>query len=404
VQGFFPRTELMTVRPETLLTPKCNKCGLWEGCSSPKMTPTGKGNRRVLIVGEAPGENEDRVGKQFVGESGERLKTVLDSLDVDFRKDCWIDNAVRCHPEANKLPEKAVDYCRANLINTIKELNPEVIILLGGTAVQSLIGWLRNEKKPGGVMQWAGWQIPSQRLNAWVCPTYHPAFLGYLKENQGQKAAETLWKKHLKAAFELRGRPWNKIPDYESKVDVIYEEEEATEEIYQFFVRKNPISFDFETNMLKADHEDGFLYCCSMSDGKKTIAYPMTAQTEAATASLLKSKVPKMGWNLKFEEAWAREKLGVRVKNWVWDGMVAAHLLDCRDGITGLKFQSFVRLGVEPYEEKMKEYLKSFDKGGYVPNKIKQAGLRSTLIYCGLDSLFEYKVGRMQMKEMGVEL
>jgi hypothetical protein len=312
---------------------------------------------------------------------------------------------VRCYPPDGKLPEKSVDYCRANLINTIKDLNPEVIILLGGTAVQSLIGWLRNEKKPGGVMQWAGWQIPSQRLNAWVVPTYHPAFLGYLKENQGQKAAETLWKKHLKAAFELKGRPWNKIPNYEEMVEVIYEDDVANYELFGFIKRGRPIAFDFETNMLKPEHRDGFIYTCSVSDGRKSMAFPVTKKVEPRLKELLENKlIKKIGWNIPFEHNWSFEKLGITVRGWKWDGMVNAHLLDCRDGITSLKFQAFVRLGIEPYEEKIKSYLKSSERAGYLTNRIKEAGLRTVLVYNALDSLFEYKVGRMQMKEMGVEL
>jgi hypothetical protein len=104
---------------------------------------------------------------------------------------------------------------------------------------------------------------------------------------------------------------------------------------------------------------------------------------------------------MKFEDRWCRAKLGCGVKNFVWDGMLAAHVLDNRPDITSLKFQAFVRLGVGDYNSHIEPFLRSKDKGGNEPNRIREAKLDDVLMYCGIDSLLEFKVARLQMKEMG---
>src|SRR5690606_3533793 len=72
--------------------------------------------------------------------------------------------------------KKQIEYCRPNLNRTIKQLKPKVIIPLGGTAVQAVLAPIWKEA-PGSISKWTGWNIPSQELNAWVCPTFHPSYV-----------------------------------------------------------------------------------------------------------------------------------------------------------------------------------------------------------------------------------
>ena len=117
-----------------------------------------------------------------------------------------------------------------------------------------------------------------------------------------------------------------------------------------------------------------------------------------ATKELLVSDIPKIGFNKKFENRWIKTKLGVDVRNWVWDGMLSAHHLDNRRGITSAKFQAFVRLGMPLWNEHIEPLLKSTDDSGL--NRIREIPMRDLLIYNGIDALVEYKIAEIQRKEM----
>jgi hypothetical protein len=90
--------------------------------------------------------------------------------------------------------------------------------------------------------------------------------------------------------------------------------------------------------------------------------------------------------------------LGHGVKNWAWDGMQAAHVLDGRTGITSLKFQAFVQFGLPLWNKTVEPYLEA--DGGNQKNRIDKCDLHELLLYCGLDSLIEFRLAKKQMKEM----
>ena len=131
----------------------------------------------------------------------------------------------------------------------------------------------------------------------------------------------------------------------------------------------------------------------------RTIAYPWTPATAEATANYWKSKGRKRASNLKFEDRWTWVKLKVRVVNWYLDTMIAAHVLDNREGVTSIKFQSFVRLGAESYDDHIKKYLKS-GKGTDQNLARENIDLVQLLTYCGLDSLLEFETGEDQIEQL----
>jgi DNA polymerase len=92
-----------------------------------------------MLVGEAPGREEDCVGRPFVGEAGRLLNHILDKLDFR-REDLYITNVLKCRPPRNKLPArkellKCWKACRLYLMQEIKDVHPKVILLMGGTAL-----------------------------------------------------------------------------------------------------------------------------------------------------------------------------------------------------------------------------------------------------------------------------
>lgn len=401
MNGFFSLSELSSGRKAIPLLPQCGKCQLFEGCKSPKIPVDGQGQKKILIIGEAPGADEDDCGKPFVGPAGQLLQKYLAKIGIDLRRDCWITNSCICRPKENKLPPKAIGYCRPNLIDTIKKLKSNVIIPLGGTAIESLLGWLWKEKV-GAIGRWVGWQIPCQSINAWICPTWHPSYLQRMGGGEGTVQG-VLFENHLRAASKLEGRPWQEVLNWKKEVFPVMDSGIACMDLKQFIKEDKPIAFDIETTCLKPDSKQAEIVSCSVSDGNKTISFPWTSDSIVLIKELLESKTPKIGYNSKFETRWMF-KQGINVRNWIWDGMLAAHILDNRPGICGLKFQSFVQLGIDSWDDAIKPFLQAEPEGGNNQNRIRQVNLEKVLVYGAIDSLVEYKIAELQMKKMGVKI
>ena len=396
--GLFSESELMNQqKPTQSMVPKCGLCGLFKGCITPRMKPHGRGKKRILLVGEAPGEDEDKKGIQFIGKAGRKLREVCRRIGFDVDRDAVKTNALICRPPNNDISNfDMVDWCRPNLIKTINEVKPDIIIPMGKVAFKSLLSWVWKDDIGTTVERWVGWRIPCQKLNAWICPTYHPSYI--LREESS--VLELWFERHLKAATELKGKPWDVVPNYLSQVQVIVNPKEAAKQIRRITQAGGEVSFDYETNCLKPDNKYARIVACSLCwEGQKTIAYPWHGPAIDATFEFLRSKrCKKIGYNLKFEERWTRRMFGVGVRNWIWCGMTAAHILDNRPGISGLKFQAFVQLGQDVWDANIQQFLHA--SGGYGENKIKQVGLSDLLLYCGMDSLMEFIIAKKQMKEV----
>jgi uracil-DNA glycosylase family 4 len=152
----------------------CTACKL---CTGRKQTVFGVGNERAhwMIVGEAPGEQEDQQGEPFVGKSGQLLDNMLRAVgltrgDGPPERQVYIANTVKCRPPGNRNPEPAeLAQCEPYLNRQIALVQPRIILAMGRFAVQSLlrstepIGRLR-----GQVHQYQG--VP-------LIVTYHPAYL-----------------------------------------------------------------------------------------------------------------------------------------------------------------------------------------------------------------------------------
>ncbi|MEY3945155.1 MAG: hypothetical protein RL697_1168 [Pseudomonadota bacterium] len=160
---------------------QCQACGL---CNSRKNTVFGVGDVQAqwMVIGEAPGENEDLQGQPFVGQAGKLLDNMLRAIGLDRQATgqagVYIANALKCRPPGNRNPEpQEMATCAPYLVRQVQLVKPRIILAMGRFAVQSLlqttepIGKLR-----GRVHQYQG--VP-------VVVTYHPA---YLLRNPADKA------------------------------------------------------------------------------------------------------------------------------------------------------------------------------------------------------------------------
>jgi uracil-DNA glycosylase len=161
--------ELMTWDALAGTVAACRACKL---CDGRRNTVFGVGDTQAdwLVVGEAPGENEDLQGEPFVGQAGQLLDNMLKALRLDRTKNVYIANVLKCRPPGNRNPEPdEVAQCEPFLRRQVQLLQPRIILAMGRFAVQSLLATTDPIGKLRG--------RPHQYLGVPVIVTYHPAYL-----------------------------------------------------------------------------------------------------------------------------------------------------------------------------------------------------------------------------------
>ena len=132
----------------------------------------GMGNpfSELMVIGEGPGEEEDRQGLPFVGKSGQLLDRILAAGGFSRNENVYIANIVKCRPPDNREPSpEERSACFPYLEEQIRMIRPSIIILLGSTALKGLLDPDGKITRVRG--KWQMWN------DIWVMPTYHPSAL-----------------------------------------------------------------------------------------------------------------------------------------------------------------------------------------------------------------------------------
>ena len=133
----------------------------------------GNVNAKIMIIGEGPGANEDAEGKPFVGRAGKLLDKMLAAIKLDRTK-VYISNVVNYRPPANRKPtEVEIDRYLPYLKTHIEIINPKILLLLGSTALNAIIGNESVISKARG--KWIQKELGS--IKPWIIASFHPAFL-----------------------------------------------------------------------------------------------------------------------------------------------------------------------------------------------------------------------------------
>ena len=146
----------------------CKKCKLCTGRQN-IVFGTGNKNADIMLIGEGPGADEDRIGEPFVGRAGKLMNMALDMLEIK-REELYIANVVKCRPPGNRNPEEdeamaCLDYLR----NQVILVKPKIIVLLGSIALKNILG------KEYGITASRGKWL--EKKGIWYMPTWHPAAL-----------------------------------------------------------------------------------------------------------------------------------------------------------------------------------------------------------------------------------
>ncbi|MGK0290303.1 MAG: uracil-DNA glycosylase family 4 [bacterium] len=147
---------------------ECTRCGL---ASNRKNIVFGQGNHQadLLLIGEAPGEDEDMQGLPFIGKAGKLLTQIIQSIGVQ-RKSVYICNVVKCRPPKNRNPHvDETAACLPILKKQIELINPKLIVTLGNVPTKTLIPKAAGiTKMRGQILDYEGYPL---------IPTFHPAYL-----------------------------------------------------------------------------------------------------------------------------------------------------------------------------------------------------------------------------------
>lgn len=160
----------------------------FDGCAL-KLTAThtvfGDGNpqAKIMLIGEAPGADEDRLGVPFVGKSGKLLDEILTAAGFNRHNDCFIANVLPWRPPGNRTPTTAeVAVCLPFLKRQIELIKPKALVLLGGSAANALF----DNQEPISKLRGKWWDFLSDNgQSVKALATFHPA---YLLRNPAQKA------------------------------------------------------------------------------------------------------------------------------------------------------------------------------------------------------------------------
>lgn len=359
----------------------CADCTLFKRSKINCMAGSGPKNAEIMVIGEAPGAEEEAKGIPFIGQSGQYLRSILQAAGVDDKK-VFFTNACRCRPENNKTPTPVqMAKCWPRLEAEIKAVNPKRIIFAGGQAMWTCLRIKQIMKLANEPMEWNG------RM---VLPILHPSYLLRVLNNpRGKSRYETEVTIEAIRGFliqkpRVRGRAGAplKIATGVASLGAC------------LIAMKGPITFDVETTGLDWVRDE--VTCLGISSGETVVAIPgKLLERNLVTVIYRKFLIGTLvGHNLKFdlhflynlfEKYLTPEEcaaflisLWERAKNKQIHGtMVAAHWLDSSLP-KGLKTQAYLHTTRGGYDRDVKN-----EKGEFLDD----VDFATLAQYCGMDCI-----------------
>lgn len=151
----------------------------FEGCGLKKTAKStvfsdGVSSARIMLVGEAPGQDEDRTGKPFVGRSGQLLDAMMATIGLSRASNLYIANVIPWRPPGNRAPSvDELETCKPFIMRQIELVAPEIIVLVGGTSAKTLLNTETGITRLRG--KWQTLEIGGRDIPA--LPFFHPAYV-----------------------------------------------------------------------------------------------------------------------------------------------------------------------------------------------------------------------------------
>ncbi|HRZ18530.1 MAG TPA: DNA polymerase [Methanofastidiosum sp.] len=294
----------------------CQKCGIYANSKSIHVIGRGDPKARILILGEALGQQEAEIGQPFVGSSGQLMQHYLDQVGIIS----YISNAVKCHPTDlkgnNRTPTpREIEFCRAFTLEIINQIKPKVIITVGKIALQQLMKLNMNIETARGK------QLYLPELDLYVVPTYHPAYLMRTNDklHRDQFVSDLRLAKQL-SELGIQKRIKSNPRTIEDPVEIKrYLEELLTVPAF---------AFDLETTGL--NHRDDKItdisFCHTVGQGVH-IRWSRILEYEDLLKEVFLADNEKIGHNIGFEKVFLKQ-LGYKMNKKAFDTMLAYHAMN----------------------------------------------------------------------------
>lgn len=330
---------------------KCTLCDLSATCQTVCIEPDGNGD--IVFMGEAPGAEEDKAGRPFIGASGSLLRKIAGQLDIppeSFR----YTNAVRCRPPKNKTPSvKQVKACLPHLLEEFLEKPPRILVPLGNTALKSLrdSGLLTA---PGTIMNLHGKVIQEGELL--IIPMVHPS---YVLQNPNAISMYKNSMETLEKVFKEGAPP--------PPVEVSYEFSDKLEDLERALEQAcsaGLVAYDIETSALHPK-EPGARFLCFSLTWRETqgFAFALDDSNREEALKLLHDRllenkeVKKIIQHAKFELRWSMS-IGRTILN-MSDTMLMHWHVDERKGTHGLDKLAIDFTDMGFYSSELEKYKES---------------------------------------------
>ena len=157
----------------------CQRCGL---CQSRKQVVFGQGPVPcdIMLIGEAPGADEDEQGIPFVGRAGQLLTKILESVDIKRPTDIYIANTIKCRPPDNRVPTLTETMaCAPWLSAQLVTIKPKILLLAGTPSLKAILGEHISDKETISKVRGRWFKIPVSYMEEllYVMPLFHPSYL-----------------------------------------------------------------------------------------------------------------------------------------------------------------------------------------------------------------------------------
>lgn len=325
---------------------ECKACPLNE--LDGKLEPTGADRPLVYVLGEGAGANEIEEREQFVGASGQLLRSYIPRK---YRDALRFNNVVRSRPPNNATPTPImVECCRPSVRRDIEASKPKAIFGFGNVPLEWISGY-------SGITQWRGRRMPVKVGNhvCWFYPMFHPAYLLRNRRNNKPSAEEHIFGLDIVRAFEEIERLSK--PKVHTAQDALANSEiitgaggakdvERVRKALAWAAKQPVIGFDYETNGIRPYNDDKVILSASVGNAERMVSFGIehpevgwNAQQLSEVCSLwiefllVKGQV-KAAHNLAFELEWSLRFFGeepLRHLGWA-DTMTQAATIDERTG------------------------------------------------------------------------
>lgn len=358
---------------------KCSECPTSRRKFRRFVLGEGPTDAKLMIIGEAPGSEEERAGRPFVGQSGKLLNALLKKAGVD-RSEVYVTNALKCRPVLKVTP-KMTEACYPTLLDELaqlgchKRLSEVHILVMGGTARNALFPGLAKQSVTSTVSTWKERDDFSTWWGKNVLFTWHPA---YVLRNPG--AVKDLSNDIMRWAKGKKGHIPTEVFILETVDDVLG--------YLNTLDSNNPVAIDLETSGFSPFAD--YVLCASISQGimNMAVVFPghILDNLEIKEA-LVKHKW--IGHNAKFDSQFLVVQHGIKL-DFVFDTMLASYCFDERRGQHGLKVLAARLFDAPDYTKGLKPYLKR--KGESYALIVERGGRDALFTYAAQDAEYTWRL------------